>query len=438
MGRALLLAPLFTLLVALLPPPILSLPPLGALKSGGGKQNLSNAPPLEDISKKGLLLTEIKLQNRFKNDIKGFIRNVRSFHDSIEDRTPNSLLYVQEDLLNFHNSQFIGDIQIGTPPQSFRVVFDTGSSNFALPSTKCVKGGCASHKKFNPDESRTYARQLKGNKESIYTYIQYGTGRSILEHGYDDVNLKGLRIKHQSVGLAIEESLHPFSDLPFDGIVGLGFSDPDFSFKKGYGTPLIETIKKQNLLKRNIFSFYVPKKLREPGSITFGRANSKYALEGRQVEWFPVISIYFWEINLIDVQLSGKNLNMCENRKCRAAIDTGSSLLTGPSSLMQPLIEKLDLRKDCSNKSSLPNISFILKNVEGKEVKFAFTPDDYILEETDEEDNSVQCVIGIMSLDVPAPRGPIFVFGNVFIRKYYSIFDNDHKLVGLIEARHDW
>ncbi|EDL43408.1 aspartyl proteinase, putative [Plasmodium vivax] len=357
MGRALLLAPLFTLLVALLPPPILSLPPLGALKSGGGKQNLSNAPPLEDTSKKGLLLTEIKLQNRFKNDIKGFIRNVRSFHDSIEDRTPNSLLYVQEDLLNFHNSQFIGDIQIGTPPQSFRVVFDTGSSNFALPSTKCVKGGCASHKKFNPDESRTYARQLKGNKESIYTYIQYGTGRSILEHGYDDVNLKGLRIKHQSVGLAIEESLHPFSDLPFDGIVGLGFSDPDFSFKKGYGTPLIETIKKQ---------------------------------------------------------------------------------LTGPSSLMQPLIEKLDLRKDCSNKSSLPNISFILKNVEGKEVKFAFTPDDYILEETDEEDNSVQCVIGIMSLDVPAPRGPIFVFGNVFIRKYYSIFDNDHKLVGLIEARHDW
>ncbi|CAA9987948.1 aspartyl protease, putative [Plasmodium knowlesi strain H] len=438
MGLVFLLAPLFILFVALLPSPFLCLPPLSALKSGGGKKNLSNSPTLGHTSKKPLLLSEIKLKNRFRNDVKGFIRNVKSFHDIIEHKTPNSLLYVQEDLLNFHNSQFIGDIEIGTPPQNFKVVFDTGSSNFAVPSTKCVKGGCVPHKKFNPDKSSTYTRQLKGNKESIYTYIQYGTGTSILEHGYDDVNLKGLRIKHQSVGLAIEESLHPFSELPFDGIVGLGFSDPDFSSKKGYGMSLIETIKKQNLLKRNIFSFYVPKKLQEPGSITFGSANRKYALEGRQIEWFPVISIYFWEINLVDVQLSDQNLKICENRKCRAAIDTGSSLLTGPSSLMQPLIENLYLQKDCSNKSSLPNISFILKNVEGKDVKFDFTPDDYILEETDEEDNSVQCVIGIMSMDVPAPRGPIFVFGNVFIRKYYSIFDNDHKLVGLIEARHDW
>ncbi|EAA21079.1 hypothetical protein [Plasmodium yoelii yoelii] len=39
--------------------------------------------------------------------------------------------------------------------------------------------------------------------------------------------------------------MHPFSDLPFDGIVGLGFSDPDNSFQTKYSKSLIETIKEQ-------------------------------------------------------------------------------------------------------------------------------------------------------------------------------------------------
>ncbi|EWC78789.1 hypothetical protein C923_00556 [Plasmodium falciparum UGT5.1] len=96
----------------------------------------------------------------------------------MEKNKPNVLSYIQEDLLNFHNSQFIADIGVGNPPQVFKVVFDTGSSNLAIPSTKCIKGGCASHKKFNPNKSRTFTKNLKNNQESVYTYIQYGTGTS--------------------------------------------------------------------------------------------------------------------------------------------------------------------------------------------------------------------------------------------------------------------
>ncbi|GAW80704.1 aspartyl proteinase [Plasmodium gonderi] len=367
---------ILTFLAIVVIPTTLSITPFNVIKNDGKKKNL-NSTPFMDATKEHSFFSEIKLENRFKNDIKGFMENIKAFHNIIENKIPNSLLYVQEDLLNFHNSQFIGDIEIGTPPQKFKVVFDTGSSNFALPSIKCIKGGCASHKKFNPDKSRTYTKQFKGNKESIYTYIQYGTGKSILEHGYDDVYLKGLTF--------CKETFSPFTCQGNCKSLALLHS-----VKLTVNMPLEEE------------------------------------------KWND-----FWEVNLIDIQLSDKNLNICENKKCRAAIDTGSSLLTGPSNIMQPLIEKLDLQKDCSNKKNLPNISFILKNVHGKEVKLDFTPDDYILEETDEEDNSVQCVIGIMSLDIPAPRGPIFVFGNVFIRKYYSIFDNDHKLVGLIEAKHN-
>lgn len=152
--------------------------------------------------------------------------------------------------------------------------------------------------------------------------------------------------------------------------------------------------------------------------------------------WVSVSKPFYWEVNLIDIEYDGVSTNACPQQPCKAVIDTGTSLLTGPSAYTTRMIRKLGVNRACDNMDELKTITYILSDDNG-EYRFTVEPDFFVLKSQSMRRNGKPkfCRAGFMALDVPKPRGPLFILGDVFMRKYYTVFDRDNQRVGLAAAR---
>lgn len=329
-----------------------------------------------------------------------------------------------EKLKNYMDAQYYGPITIGTPKQNFMVVFDTGSSNLWVPSKTCKfwNIACMLHNKYDNRKSSTYVAD--GRKFSI----QYGSGSMEGFVSKDKVCIDVNCVQPQEFAEATSEPGIAFVAARFDGILGMAY--PNISVDKL--VPVFQNMLKQKVLAQPVFAFWLDRDPNAPsgGELTLGGIDkTRYTGE---INYIPVDKEGYWQFPMDNVQSGGQTI-AC-GAGCQAIADTGTSLITGPTDdivTIQRLIgAQFTLGQymvNCSNIDQLPQLTFVIA---GK--SFTLNGEDYILKISTL--GHTMCLSGFMGLDMPARIGKLWILGDVFIGKFYTVFDFGANRVGFATA----
>jgi hypothetical protein len=174
------------------------------------------------------------------------------------------------------------------------------------------------------------------------------------------------------------------------------------------------------------------KNLYPPGWLTFNTATPP---THNLVE---VVGQVHWGVKMPSFHIGG-NVDVCkEEGGCAAIIDSGTSLIAAPRSVlgkMRPFFESI--KEDCSNMDQLPNMVFELGSG-GTMERFELPPAAYVMRITSAgvQNKSIwdwlegrprvqvthQCIPAFMPLDKHSQFGPVFILGMSFLRYYKTTY----------------
>uniref|UniRef100_A0A3Q2XT63 Nothepsin n=1 Tax=Hippocampus comes TaxID=109280 RepID=A0A3Q2XT63_HIPCM len=326
-------------------------------------------------------------------------------------------------LYNFMDAQYFGQISLGTPEQNFSVVFDTGSADLWVPSSYCVSQACAVHSRFRAFESSSYRHDGR-------TFgIHYGSGHLLGVMARDTLKVGEVSVPNQEFGESVYEPGSTFVVARFDGVLGMAYPP----LAEILGKPVFDSVMAQNSLDQPVFSFYLSRSKSADGELLLGGTDE--ALYHGPITWLPVTAKGYWQILMDSVSVQGVS-SFCP-RGCQAIVDTGTSLIAGPTVHILALQQLIGATPtgigeffiDCARLSSLPRVTFVLGGNE-----FTLTAEQYVRKEMlgDKE----LCLSGFQAVDIVSPQGPLWILGDVFLTEFYSIFDRGNDRVGLAPARH--
>jgi len=237
---------------------------------------------------------------------------------------------------------------------------------------------------------------------------------------YETVKLGEVEVKHQPFAEVQDAGGLGFAYTvgKFDGILGLAF--PGISIDGT--TTVLENAQQQNAIPEPVFSFYLGNEA--DGELTFGGYDST-KFEG-ELEWVDLLSPTYWLIPVDTINAGRRSLESGTS----AVVDSGTSLIAGPSKTVREIALTIGAKPngsgqymlDCDKTDSIPDIIF---SINGSE--YTLEGKDVVIE------SNGACLLAFMGIDMPPPN-PEWILGDVFMRKYYTVFDFGKERVGFAKA----
>ncbi|GJJ70674.1 hypothetical protein EMPS_03024 [Entomortierella parvispora] len=333
--------------------------------------------------------------------------------------------------------EYYGIVGIGTPPQMFKLDMDTGSSDLWVPSMKCDHHKCKLHSRFDPSMSSTVTELGTPWK------IAYGDGSTVSGHlAIDRLEFSEITIPNQLFGMADRESSAFLEDV-VDGVFGLGFPglsalvmEDAAGAERLVNGPISDTvlgsIMSHELIPAPIFGVWLGNgdgPANDPnggdGEFIFGSIDTT-RFEG-DLTYLPITHPKFWQVKVQGVMLDGVEMSGIHGE---TIIDTGTTLLVFPIAQAKKVNKAIGAKSDPWEGWILPCDS----NQDGS-IDFVMGGKTFSVRRKDLVREKVKTNPGYCYSAVTATPGDVMVFGDVFIRNNYCVFDVENMSVGIAPIR---
>jgi len=250
---------------------------------------------------------------------------------------------------------------------------------------------------------------------------------------------------------AVEMSEDPFSSFKFDGVMGLGLAglsqSSEFNFLEtaagGAWIPMPGAEK--------TFAVFLAIGDEEQSEITFGGWNDHHMKPGDELAWNYVKDpdLGYWQLKVYSIKANGTKLDFCDDGKCRAIVDTGTSLLAMPTVLGRNLAKSL--RHDATEAGlcdgpgpqlelDLGNFTIVLDPADFSRPEVANSDLDAALQKASSSSKVPSrgaCIPMMMHIDLPEPMGAkTMILGEPVMQRYYTAFDAAAHRIGFATAHH--
>jgi len=255
--------------------------------------------------------------------------------------------------------------------------------------------------------------------KSYYLHIRFGTGEIMGWSQKDSIRFGPVEVKNQVFGMIYEEKGGIFQALgTFGGILGCGFP----SMSAQHQLPVFDNAMRQHIPP--LFAFYMDRQSDRPSCFMIGGL-----LKDTIASNLHLVEVYephYWSMRLLDFLIGEEKMDLGDIKV--VVVDSGTSTMTAPRSILGRILDKLG-KRSCKDLKGMPDVKFRVQVNGGSPGEepipwdIVFTPQQYMLHSSSD---SGLCSPAWWNIDVPPPHGPAFLLGELFLKHFITLFYREH------------